>query len=366
MKTIFKLLVLTFISIQINAQNSSPTINALIDSTITKYGIPSMVVAVIKPDTCYYGKGGVLRINSDEKVNLKSKYHLGSDSKAIASFVAMTLIEDSLISLDTKLLELIPELAKNARVEYKDICLGDLLSHTARIQHYTTDEEFNKLPELNGSISEQRMQFTNFVLTEPAVGKLEYSNAGYVIATLMLERASGKSFEELLKKTLTELDLDYFIGFPDKQNHLYPSGHWVEDSILITLPTTHPYKLMPIMVAAGDIAMDIIDYSKFIQLHLNGANGNCKYLSRKGYNDLLEYKKPYALGWANGVDNNGFKYYGHNGSAGTYYCHNFIFPHNEVAIIIMINSAEDEHKKGINEIREQVIDLLNENKLILD
>ena len=365
MKIIFNLLVLTFISIQINAQNSSTAINALIETNITKYSIPSMVIAVVKPDTCYYGKGGVLRINSDEKVNLKSKYHLGSDSKAITSFVAMTLIEDSLLNLKTKLLDLIPELAKNARVEYKYICLADLLSHTAQIQHYTTDEEFEKLPELKGSTSEQRMQFTSFVLTEPPVGKLEYSNAGYVIATLMLERASGKSFEELLKKTLNELNLDYFIGFPDKQNHLYPSGHWVEDSILITLPTTHPYKLMPIMVAAGDIAMDIVDYSKFIQLHLNGANGNCKYLTCKGYNDLLEYKKPYALGWANGMDDNGLKYYGHNGSAGTYYCHNFIFPSNEVAIIIMTNSAEDEHKKGINEIREQILELLHENKLIL-
>ncbi len=357
MKTIVRILFLTLIGAQTHAQVSDATLNHMIDTIITKYEIPSMVVSVIKSDTCYYGRNGVLHINTDDRVNLKSKYHLGSNSKAVTSFIAMKLIENGKLELDTRLLDLIPELKTTARKVYKDVTLADLLAHFARIQSYTTDKEFEKLPEITGSTSEQRMQFSQFVLTEKPIKKGSYSNAGFVIASLMMERASGKSFETLLEETFAELGVDYFIGFPDKQNHLYPSGHWMEDSVLVCLATTHDYKLEPYMLTAGDIAMDIVDYSRFVQLHLNGANGNCDFLDCNSYKMVLDYEEIHGLGWGNGKTDKGDKVYGHSGSAGTYYCHTVILPDDDLAVILMTNSAEDEHVKAMMKLRNKLMDL---------
>ena len=348
------IIILLVISIHIEAQYSNPKINSLIDSTISKYNIPSMVIGVVKRDTCYYGRSGVLRIESDERVNLKCKYHIGSNAKAITAFVAMKLVEENQINLDTKLLELFPNLKEKTLNNYSKITLANLLSHTANLQAYTKKSEFDKLPELKGDPSEQRMQFAKFVLSESPVENGTYSNAGFIIASLMLEKATGKKFEELLKYTLNEINLDYFIGFPNKQNHLYPSGHMIEDSSLISIPATHSYILPTFLMPAGDLSMDIVDYSKFIRMHLKAINGNCEFLTCSSYKSLLDYREGYALGWSNGTTDDGTKYYGHNGTGGTYFCQTLIMPSQDLAVIVIINSAEKNHILGLREIREKI------------
>ncbi len=231
------LIILTILSLNItliaqsskNINRTTSEIDHLLDSVLMAYEIPAMVAAVVKSDTIYFGYSGVSKLNETIKVNLKSKFHLGSNTKAITSFIAMKMIENNQISLETKLFDLIPELKEGSREDYFKITLGNLLSHRAKIRPYTSDKEHAKLPEINGDISEKRMKFVQFVLSQkPARKEYSYSNAGYVVAALMLEKAAGKSYEELLDETFSELKLDYFIGWPNKENIENPWGHCTE------------------------------------------------------------------------------------------------------------------------------------------
>lgn len=354
-KLINTLLILT-LGISVKAQKSDFKINNKIDSIIKKYNIPSMVVAVVKPDTCIYGRSGILRLGSDDRTNLKCKYHLGSNTKAITAFIAMHLVEQGKIKLNSRLLNVVPQLKRTTRKEYRNITLADLLSHSAQLQAYTSDKEFTKLPKMKGTASEQRLQFAKFVLTEDTASYKTYSNAGFGIASLMLEKASGKSFESLVQKTFSDLNLDYFIGFPNKQNHLYPWGHWKEKGKLIALSPQHKYGIESFILAAGDISMDIVDYSKLIQLHLNGISGKSNYLKHSSYKILFDYEKTYGLGWGNGISKKGVKIYAHVGSAGTFLCKTVLIPEWKTAVIVIINSAEDEHMKAEKEIRKILFD----------
>ena len=112
------------------------------------------------------------------------------------------------------------------------------------------------------------------------------------------------------------------------------------------------------MLAAGDMAMSIVDYSKFIQLHLRGLKGENNYLTSQDYQKLHFHLEDYSYGWGNQVTNKS-KISFHDGSAGTYYCHTILMPTKDLAVIIMTNSALSNQVKGIYELRELIIRNIN-------
>lgn len=343
------------ISLCVDAQViSSRVIDSLAATIKGEYNIPAIAVSVVKSDKCYYGVQGTTKIDGKTKVSLKSKFHLGSNSKAITSYIAMKMRKEGEINFDTKFIDLFPELKDSISTVYHSITLGDLLSHQAKVQAYTSGNDFLKIPKLTGKVSDKRLAYSKFVLNEKSVKKGTYSNAGYVIASLMLERASSQTFEQLVSKYLSQLELSCYFGFPNKENDDYPWGHWRENEQLIPLSSTHPYKLEDYMLAAGDIAMDIVDYSKFIQLHLQGLNGKDNHLTKEEYEYLHFQLKDYSYGWGNRSDNKQKVSY-HDGSAGTYYCHTLLHPARDLAIIIMTNSADADHIKAIYKLSKLLV-----------
>lgn len=355
MKTVQGLLFSCFICCSISAQEFSSTLNDYIKQQQQENQIPAIAVSLITPDTIFSYVNGKVRLTKKERIPQDAKFHLGSNSKAITSFIAMHLSEQEVISFDTSFFELFPELETESQKAYNNITLGDLLAHNAQIPAYTKGTELVKFNNLTGNTSEKRYAFAKTVLTEKPVKTGTYSNAGYVLAALMLEKASGKSFNKLLDKIMNDLDLSYFIGFPNKENDMFPWGHLEQNGSLTSLAPDHSYKLHSFMVSAGDISMNIEDYSKFIQLNLQGLIGKDNYLGADDYKKLHFEKPTYAYGWGN-IEKEGQKMSYHDGSASTYYCHTVLFPEKEIAVVIMANTATEEAVSAIYDIQKWISD----------
>lgn len=353
MKKIYPVLLMLF-SVVGWTQNTAIYLDSLTENVRKEYNIPALAVAYVTPNSVYYGIAGTTKIDNDQKVTLKRKFHIGSNTKAVTSFIAMKFIEENKISLRTKFFDLFKEMKSDKNALYHDITLGDLLSHNAQVHSYTAGNEFTKLPELKGAVSDKRKAFAEFVLTETPVAKGTYSNAGYALAALMLEKTSGKSYEELVQNTFSELGLDYFIGFPNKENIDNPWGHWIEFFTNVPLAPDHFYQLEDFMVSAGDLSMDIVDYSKFIQLHLKGLFVGDNYLKTESYKTLHLGKSNMAYGWGN-IKNNEQTFSYHDGSAGTFYTHLLISHETQTAVIVFANAADANTQKGIYKLREQVV-----------
>ena len=335
------------------AQEFSDEFKEAIRQAQQAYQIPAIAVSLITPDSIFSYVNGKSRWIKKDKIPQNAKFHLGSNSKAITSFIAMHLTEKGILNWGTPFFKLFPELKAESKAEYLDITLGDLLSHNAQIRPYTTGLELSKFNTLKGSVSEKRYAFAKSVLTEKPIKKGTYSNAGYVLAALMLEKATGKTYRELVDQTMIDLDLDYFIGFPNKENTTYPWGHWNQTGSLESLGPEHEYKLPDFMASAGDSSMNIKAYSSFIQLNLNGLLGVDNYVKAEDYNWLHFGQSPYAYGWGNVINNNEKMSY-HDGSTGTFYCHTVVFPDKKIAAVIMINTASNEAVKAIYEIQKQL------------
>ena len=179
------------------------------ENIMVKDSIPEMTFAIVTKDSFLIkkvlGHHKITELNEKSNANINDYFHLGSNTKAITGFIAGYLVDKSKIEWDTKFFDLFPELKKKSNKDYHNITLQDLLTHRANIQPFTSGTEFQKLPNLKGNKQQKRQKFARYVLTLSAVHNntnFNYSNAGYSIATIMLEKVSGKSWESLCKEIL--------------------------------------------------------------------------------------------------------------------------------------------------------------------
>jgi len=337
-------------------------IQTFVDSLMQTGQIPELGYAVISADSILelqtVGFHRTDLKNEKTRAEITDYFHLGSNTKAITGFVAAYLVENNKIKWTTKFFDLFPDWKKQSNPAYSEITLAYLLSHRAKIQPYTSGLEYQELPDFKGDKSEKRKQFAKYLLIEKPVidnGKVyNYSNAGYTVAALMLEEVSGKTWEQLTKEImLTKLNVNIEFSWPNKISLNQPYGHWIENGTLQSLAPDINYNL-ELGEPAGDISMTLPDYTKFIQLNLQGLLGKDNVLKASTYNYLHFGLADYSIGWSN-VNKDDKQFSEHSGSAGTFFCHTLIDKTNKLAYIIVANSATGETQQGIFKLLDRLI-----------
>ena len=333
-----------------------------LDSVRAKYHLPALLAAVIEPGRIRYVYGGVKRLGQPDTVSLTDYFHLGSDTKGVTSLLAARLITQGKLSWDSQLLAIVPELRGSALPAYANVTLGELLSHRAGIRPYTQGGDYAGLPAFSGTVAEKRLQFAKVVLQQPPVAPApgaaySYSNAGYVLAALMLERVSYQSWEALVAKAFHKLKLHYLLGFPNRHDARQPWGHWLRnstDTTLTALGPTNSYQLLDYMAPAGDLAMPLPDFARLVQLHLRGLLGHGRYVGPASYQRLHFGLPVYAYGWGVDALPDGAPVSFHTGSAGTFYAYAVLYPRQQVAFVVLTNDGEGPAEKASYALRRRL------------
>ena len=321
------------------------------DSIRKAYNIPEISYAVIdSKSTLEITALGFHSIELPDTATLNDRFHLGSNTKAMTGFIIAKYVEKGKLEWTTKFFDVFPEWKENSRPEFANITLQYLLSHKAGIQPFQGEND-PKIPDSKGTKQEKREQFGQFVLTlEPVFPDEQnpfiYSNAGYTLATLMLEKKTGKSWEQLVEKVFNkDLKLNVKFSWPENQRQKDTWGHTYENGKLIPVPSTVDYHL-DYTEPAGDLNIKLKDYIKFIQLNLQGLNGVNNYLKADTYKFIHKGIENYSIGWFN-IYENGKEFSTHSGTAGTYYSLVQIDRINGKAYIIFTNSFRQDTQQGV-------------------
>lgn len=321
------------------------------DSICKAYNIPEISYAVIDDkSTLEIAALGRHSIDLADTATLNDRFHLGSNTKAMTAFIIAKYVEKGKLKWTTRFFDVFPEWKENSKPEYANITLQDLLSHRAGIQPFQGEND-PEIPDFKGTNQEKREQFGRFVLTlEPVFPDEQnpfiYSNAGYTLATLMLEKKTGKSWEQLVDKVFNkDLKLNVKFSWPENQKQKDTWGHSYENGKLIPVPSTVDYHL-DYTEPAGDINIKLKDYIKFIQLNLQGLKGENNYLKADTYKFIHKGIENYSIGWFN-IYENGKEFSTHSGTAGTYYSLVQIDRINGKAYIIFTNSFNQDTQQGV-------------------
>jgi CubicO group peptidase (beta-lactamase class C family) len=329
------------------------------DSIRRVYNVPELAFAVVTGDSILEMSFlGHHSINLPDTAASTDRFHIGSNTKAMTGFIAAKVVEEGKLNWDTKFFDIFPEWQRTCDTAYFNITLAQLLSHRARIRPFTDDNESLAIPLFKGDKEERRQGFGKWVLTlKPVIVDTalhyNYSNAGYVLAALMVERATNRTWEDLVNICFNQnLGINTQLSWPDNQTKKDTWGHWMVGDSLKPVPSNTKFRL-DYGEPAGDINITLPDYIKFIQLNIKGLEGKDNFLKSSTYNYIHRGISDYSIGWANVYDR-GKEFSAHSGSAGTYFTTVSIDRQKDIAYIIFMNSATDDAVTGMRILLKQL------------
>ncbi len=184
---------------------SEVNLNSMLTPYLSKYELPAIAAAVAKDGRIVAaGASGVRRAGTRTPVTINDKFHLGSDTKAFTALLAAMLVEEGKLTWQTKIIEVFPELSEKMNPDVARITIEQLLSHTSGIPS-DNEEIFNMYREAmaqEGNLDEMRYWLTKEwvkrPLAFPSGTVFAYSNLGYIIAGAMIERRTGRTWDELI------------------------------------------------------------------------------------------------------------------------------------------------------------------------
>lgn len=182
------------------AANVSPEqIDALLADYAKPDG-PGAAVMVIKDGKVVYAKAfGLANLEDHTPCTTSTNFRLASFTKQFTAMAIMMLVERGQLSLDSRLTEIIPEFPAYGR----EIKVRNLLNHTSGLLDYenliTTGTTIPVLDRDALWLLEQQAK-TNFV---PGT-QFAYSNSGYAVLAVIVERVSGQTFASFMRHNIFE------------------------------------------------------------------------------------------------------------------------------------------------------------------
>ncbi|HUQ84323.1 MAG TPA: serine hydrolase domain-containing protein [Gemmatimonadaceae bacterium] len=322
---------------------SQRRVETVLADVMARHPVPAMAAAVIRDGGIVaQGAIGVRRLGSSEPVGVRDRFHIASNVKAMTATMIATLVEDGKLRWTTTPTEVFPELAAGMHPQLRGATVEQLLQHRAGLAPYETLDEILALPVFTGNATQQRLAFAAYLLQRPpavAPGTYLYSNGGYDVAAAMAERVSGRSWETLMQERLfAPLGMQATRGWPAALDPNQPWGHeWTGTTFQPTDPNG-PFQMPDILAAAGDLSLSLQDYARFVQLHLRGARGHARLVSKESFVRLQTPNGDYALGWVVGMLG-GSPFLGHEGTSGSFHATVLIFPTRNIAVVVLVNGG---------------------------
>lgn len=237
----------------------------------------------------YKGAFGMANMEWSIPNTPETKFRLGSITKQFTSVLTLQLVEKGKLNLDGKISDYLPDYRKDIGDK---VTIHHLLTHTSGIPSYTGQPGFFE------NVSRNPYKVTDFVAKytsgnlefEPG-SKFAYNNSGYFLLGAIIERVTGKTYEQALQENIfsplgmKNTGYDHHNTLMEKRASGYARS--------LDGYTNAPYLDMSIPYAAGSL------YSTVDDLYLwDQALYTDKVLSAKSkelmYKPFLEN---YAYGW---------------------------------------------------------------------
>lgn len=142
---------------------------------------------------------GYKSLAQDQEVSPTDQFRLYSLMKQVTSVLALQSVLRGEISFNTNARDLLPELPES----YSAVTLQHLLTHTSGVRHYLHPAEamfFNHCENARTALG----RFINDPLVHQPGTQETYSTFGFMLASAMLEAASGMSFPTLVQQRIAE------------------------------------------------------------------------------------------------------------------------------------------------------------------
>jgi CubicO group peptidase (beta-lactamase class C family) len=335
--------VLTLIATAVSAQSPQSNRDALVKqldsiaaSGIVENRAAGIVAAVVRGNDTLLFKGyGKANVEWNIAMPVDAVFEIGSVTKQFTAVAILQLRDEGKLSLDDDVTKWLPDFDTRGNT----VTLRRLLDHTSGIKGLTEMPEFGNLVSNGRFPRDSAYALIKRYPFEFKTGEAQiYNNSAFWLLGLIVEKASGTSYENYVEKKLFEpLGMKRSMYCNSAENiERRAHGYQVMNGMVRRAPTnvhTWPFSAGSICSTAGDMITWV-----------HALHGG-KVLSATSYAELITPSKlndgtplRYSMGLAVGPDVRGLNYIGHGGAIGGFTAEAGWYPDAKAAVVVLMNS----------------------------
>jgi D-alanyl-D-alanine carboxypeptidase len=174
-------------------------VDEYIHAQMATHHIPGLSLAVTHEGVPVLTKGyGLANVELEVPCGPDSVYEIASVTKVFTATAVMMLVRDGLVDLDIDVHEYLPHLSS----AWRGATIRRILRHTSGIPNYTDVPAYWKTTRLDISREEIMALVLDAPLDFTPGSNWRYSNTGYYVLGLLVEKVSGKPYADFLQERI--------------------------------------------------------------------------------------------------------------------------------------------------------------------
>lgn len=316
---------------------------------MTKQGVVGVTLSVYHPQRgIWIGASGKADLSNNIDMKSCTISRVGSTVKMFTATTVLKLAEEGKLSLDDKISNYL-EGEIISKIENADkATVRQLLQHSSGIYNYIQNLQF-QTASLNDLIKEWKpeelLQYAyNQKAYFPPGEDVRYSNTGYILLGMLIEKIEGEAFYQVFEKKLfspLNLSMTQFAARAPVPAGI-ARGYIDLYSKLQVIESTY-YSGWDYYTADGGLISNPYDMNIFFQALMNK-----EIINQNSLNEMLTWQSPkdsdknffpiaYGLGIFKIETPQGIAYM-HSGDAIGYYANMLYFPDDQTSIVYAVNS----------------------------
>ena len=392
MKKLFNFFAAAVLLISLAACNNNPKekyyksipdgFDAMCQRAIDEWKVPGMAVAVVKDGEVVFMKGYGNAVMGDSvtapvPVTPQTQFVIASTSKAFtAGLLANVMDEYPEIKWDAPVINYLPDFKMYDPWVTKNFQVREIMSHHSGFNSYALDD----LPPWGYDRDDLYKIYSVLQTTYSFRTKYAYNNSMYTIAAKIIEKYTGKSWDDaLIERIFTPLEMKNSttgnISFYTAENLAqgYRMRKAEDKDEIVVVPRTDKddaFAWLSAVAPAGFVISTVEDMANWVKMHLNHGTYNGKeVISRKNHN-MLWYPQTitgsdstrltnYAQGWTVEFGEQG-RYIRHTGLAYGYTALVGMVPDMDLGFVFLTNNGSSSDPQSA--LGRDLIELYKGNK----
>jgi CubicO group peptidase (beta-lactamase class C family) len=290
---------------------------------------------------------GERKSGSGVPVQIGDFWHIGSITKSITATMIARLVESKKLDWSDTVGQHFPD--ATIHEQWKPVTLKQLLTHTSGAPANFSFNVMRKKPALGAESTRERRQAVEKLLAKkpdhPPGKQNVYSNVGYTIAGAIAEQATGKTWEDLVRREVFEpLQLaEAGFGPPQSPDKTLPQPRGHRSGVTGKTAMDDQADNTFIIGPAGIVHMSLHDLATYGTEHLHGEAGDGKLLAAETFQQLhTPVLDHYACGWVKRDPSPDFPHtcYWHNGSNTFWYALVVLIPDKNMVVAVTSNDGD--------------------------
>jgi CubicO group peptidase (beta-lactamase class C family) len=311
-------------------------LDSLAGSGVLENRAVGIAAAVVRGNDTLLLKGyGKADVEWNVPMPADAVFEIGSVTKQFTAVAILQLRDQGKLSLDDEITKWLPDFDTRGN----KVTLRRLLDHTSGIKGLTEMPEFGNLASNPRFPRDSAYELIKRYPFEFKTGDAQiYNNSAFWLLGLVVEKASGMTYEDYVEKKLFEpLGMKRSMYCNSSENvERRAHGYGVQNGSIRRAPVnvhTWPFSAGSLCSTAGDLVT-----------WLEALHGG-KVLSPKSYAEMITPSKlndgtptRYAMGIAVGRDIRGLNVIGHGGSIAGFVGEANWYPDAKAAVVVLMNS----------------------------